>query len=310
MLFRKVVYIYPDIAFAVSFLMNTLILWGTARITRKDSGWARITAGACLGATYSFAAAFPQLVVLHSFWLKIVFSVVMFSVVCAPLPLKSFIASFVIFYGVSFFLGGFFVGILYFLKANSHYLNKEDFSGLVSEYFLPGIIVTSILYIITTRYVGGLLQKRLTQTFFRVLLRVLFDRWEVEVEALLDTGNGLRDPISQEPVVIIEYDVLKDMFPDEIKSAFEADAEPNLMRILDSLTDTSWATRFRIIPFTSLGKENGLLIGFRPDRIEVINGSSIVCTRNVIVGIYSKTLNSEGEYRALMHPDILGGMTA
>jgi len=308
--YRKVVYVYPDVALAVSFLMNGLILWGTARINRLNAGWPRITAGAFAGALYSFAAAFPALAFLHGFWPKILFSVGMFGAAFAPLNLKRFLTSLAVFYIVSFSLGGFFIGVLYFIKSSPSYVYIDNFSRLVAGYFLPGLVITVLVYIFFTRFAGQLLQKRLTQNLFKVPLKVLFGKSEVQMEALIDTGNQLQDPLTQIPVVVVEYDAIKGLFPAEVQTAFEHGPEPDLMLILDSLAETPWSTRFRVIPFTSLGKEKGLLIGFRPDCIEIVNGNNLVCITNVIVGIYRRELSPEGGYRALLHPEVLESMTA
>jgi len=307
---HKVVWVYPDIAFAVSLLMNGLILWGTARVSKITASWPRIAAGATAGAFYSFAAAFPQLNFLHGFWLKIIFSICMFAAAFAPLNVKRFVTGMAVFYIVSFALGGFFIGILYFFNSSPLYVHISDFSRLAARYFLPGLIITVVVYILFTRFAGLLLQKRLAQNLFRVPMKVLFDDSSIEVEALIDTGNQLQDPLSHIPVVVVEYDVLKNIFPREIRTAFEHGQDPDLMLILDSLADTPWSTRFRVIPFTSLGRENGLLIGFRPDRIEVVNQGNLITTHKVIVGVYRQELSPEGGYRALLHPDVLDSMTA
>ncbi len=307
---QKVVYVYPDVAFAVSFLMNSLILWGTAAINKLAPRWPRIIAGAVAGAAYSFAAAFPQMEFLHNFWLKVMFSVGMFAVTFAPLNLRQFTVCLTVFYIVSFSLGGFFIGVLYFFRSRPFYPPLNDFSHQVATYFLPGLLITVVLYVFFTRFASRLLRKRAVQSLFRVPMRVLFGDSEVEVEALIDTGNQLQDPLSRIPVVVVEYNVLKHLFPIEVQMAFESGKDPDLMLILDSLAETGWSTRFRVIPFTSLGRENGLLIGFRPDRVEIMNGENRVLTRNVIVGVYHQQLSPGGGYRALLHPDVLDSMSA
>lgn len=304
------VYVYPDIVCAVSLLMNGLILWGTARISKLGSAWPRIIAGAAVGALYAAASAFPQALFLHDFRLKILCSVGMFAVAFAPLNPRRFASSLAVFYILSFSLGGLFFGILYFLQTSPFYIHLKEFSHLVAGYFWPGLIITVSVYIFFTRFAGRLLQKRLTQNLFLVSMKVLFDQAEVEVEALIDTGNQLQDPLSRIPVVVVEYNVLKNLFPVEVQTAFEHSPDPDLMLILDSLAETSWSTRFRLIPFTSLGKEKGMLIGFRPDRIEVVNKGRPVCVRKVIIGVYRRELSPEGGYRALLHPDVLDSMTA
>lgn len=306
----QVVYIYPDIAFAVSFLMNALILWGVARISKIKALNIRIAAGAGVGAAYSFAAAFPALNLLHGFWAKVFISVVMFAVSFAPLKLKRFITSMVVFYIVSFSLGGLFVGLLYFFQSSPFSPYTDSISQLVAAYFWPGLLITVGLYFFCTRFFAGYIQKRLDTDLFHVPLKVSFGEAEVQVDALIDTGNQLQDPLSQIPVIVVEYNVLRSLFPREVQNAFEYNKNPDLMMVLDSLAETPWSARFRVIPFTSLGRENGLLIGFRPDRIEVRSGVKHICTKNVIVGVYCHELSPEGSYRALLHPDVLGSLPA
>lgn len=307
---EKVVYIYPDVALAVSLLMNFLILWGTAKINKIELRWIRISAGATVGALYSFAAAFPQMSYLHSFWLKVPFSVGMVAVAFMPVNIKRFSAITAIFYIVSFTLGGLFVGILFFLSSSPLYSYLIDLSNLISRYFYPGLALTAGTYVFITKFAGRLLHKRLSQSVFLVPVKVLFDGSEVEVQALIDTGNRLQDPLSETPVVIVEYGALKEIFSIEIRRAFEHSADPDLMLILDSIYQTSWSTRFRVIPFTSLGRENGIIVGFKPDKIEIFNEGEQVSTSNVIIGIYRQELCPDGGYRALLHPDILDVMTA
>ncbi len=307
---QKVVYVYPDVAFAVSLLMNGLILWGTARFSKLTARWPRIAAGALTGALYSGAAAFPQMELLHSLGLKTAFSVFMFAVVFAPLSLRRFLSALTVFYIISFSLGGLFLGVLYSFRTSPYYTQITDLSRQVAGYFLPGLAVTVVLYLMLTRFAGKLIQTRMVRDLFRVSMKVLFDDSAVTVDALIDTGNRLQDPLSRTPVVVVEYNALKNLFPAEVRMAFENDRDPDLMMVLNSLSNTPWVTRFRVIPFCSLGKEHGMLIGFRPDRVEVWDGTEPVSVRDVIVGVYHRQLSPEGSYRALLHPEVLERLTA
>lgn len=307
---QKVIYIYPDVAFAVSLIMNFVILWGTARLNKEGSGSWRLAGGAVYSAFYSFAAAFPQMSVLQNFWLKFLFSVSIVAAVFLPLSFKRFVATTVIFYLMSFTLGGVFFGIIFFLSSSSFYYGLSNFSGLIAKYFYPGIILTLLIYVVGARFIGRLLRKRLSQSLFVVPVRVLFGESAVEVSALIDTGNRLEDPLSRVPVIVIEYDAIKSLMPPEVRKAFEINTDPDLMVILDSIAHTPWSRRFRVIPFTSLGKENGLLVGFKPDRLEIFSEGIRVSTNNVIVGVYRQELSPEGHYKALLHPELLELVTA
>ena len=86
---------------------------------------------------------------------------------------------------------------------------------------------------------------------------------------------------------------------------FEESKENDLTSVTDIISNSQWYSRFRLIPFTSLGKENGMLIGFRPDYIEVDQENEKKGTSNVIVGIYNRSLSKGEKYRALLSPELI-----
>ena len=57
--------------------------------------------------------------------------------------------------------------------------------------------------------------------------------------------------------------------------------------------------KLKIIPFASLGKQNGMLVGIKPEKIEIINEQTEE-NKNAIIGIYNKSLTKKGEYNALI----------
>ncbi len=307
----RTIYVYPDQALLVSLVMNGIILWGTARILRQPAGKWRVFAGALTGAVYSFFAAFPHLQFLHGFWIKVLFSAVIVAVTFIPLPFRRFMVTIAGFYVTTFVLVGTIIGVQNLI--NSDYRLSMAAHGLwrlLTDYFWLGLGAGILLVITMARWGSAMFRKRALQDVLRIPLRVLFDQDEVEVEALIDTGNQLQDPLTNIPVVVVEYAALRHLLPPAVQLAFEKSADPDIMEVLQALATTPWSTRFRVIPFTSLGRQNGLLMGFRPDRLEIVKNDQTVKTDNVIVGIYTKELSPEGSYRALLHPDIIDNLPA
>ena len=72
------------------------------------------------------------------------------------------------------------------------------------------------------------------------------------VNAIIDTGNFLRDPITKIPVIVAEKDTLTNIVPDYILN--------NLDKIIngEDINLGEYTSKVRIIPFTSLryGKWN------------------------------------------------------
>lgn len=307
----RVVYVYPDQAFLVSLIMNGIILWGTARILRLPAGRWRILAGALTGGIYSFFAAFPHLGFLHGFGLKVFFSAVIILATFAPFNPRRFLSALAGFYVTSFIAVGTIVGAQHLI--NSDYRLTMAAHGLwqlLAKYIWYGLAACIMMIIAMAKWGSAVFRKKALQDILRVPLKVLFGQDEIQVEALIDTGNQLQDPLTKIPVVVVEYAALRHLLPPEVRLAFEKGAEPDIMEVLEALALTPWSTRFRVIPFTSLGKQNGLLMGFRPDRLEIYKNDCPVATENVIVGIYTRELSPEGAYRALLHPDIIADLSA
>ena len=66
-----------------------------------------------------------------------------------------------------------------------------------------------------------------------------------------------------------------------------------------------YMSKLKFIPFSSLGKQNGMLLGIKPNYIKVISNETETVNENVIIGIYNKSLTKRGEYRALVGIDLI-----
>ena len=116
---------------------------------------------------------------------------------------------------------------------------------------------------------------------------------------MIDTGNLAKEPITNTPVVIVESSLLAEFIPNEILNNLENILCGDLSQISEEVQE-KYISKLRCIPFTSLGKENGMLLGIKAEEIQVETEDSKKITHNVIIGIYEKSLTKKGEYRALI----------
>ncbi|MFR5190368.1 MAG: sigma-E processing peptidase SpoIIGA [Clostridia bacterium] len=123
--------------------------------------------------------------------------------------------------------------------------------------------------------------------------------------AIMDTGNMLKDPISRMPVIVVEKDVLYDMIPYRILQNIEYIIGGDVPKELYEEGNVEYLSKFRVIPFSSIGKQNGLLLGFKAKKVEVEILEEEETIENVIIGIYDKTLSKKNQYHALLGLDIL-----
>lgn len=119
------------------------------------------------------------------------------------------------------------------------------------------------------------------------------------INAIIDTGNFLREPITKTPVIVVEKNTLVNVIPEFILE--------NLDKIIngEDIDLKDYTSRVRIIPFTSLGKENGILLGLKADSVTVEMEENTRIIGNVIVGIYNGHLSKTGKYKALIGLDLL-----
>ena len=127
------------------------------------------------------------------------------------------------------------------------------------------------------------------------------------VKGVIDTGNFLKEPITKVPVVVVERKAIENIVPEHILN--------NLEEIINGkdVDLKEFANRIRIIPFASLGKENGILLGIKIDSIVVKQDEKTIKNNNVIIGIYNGRLTKNGKYKALIGLELLeeykGGKT-
>lgn len=95
----------------------------------------------------------------------------------------------------------------------------------------------------------------------------------------------------------------------KLEEIIEKDILDNLQNIISGeyqvLSNEEYISRFRLIPFSSLGKQNGMLLGFKPDSAEVEFDGNRKNLENIVIGIYDKNITKNQEYTGLVGLDIL-----
>lgn len=130
-------------------------------------------------------------------------------------------------------------------------------------------------------------------------IKIIIDKKETYLKAIIDTGNFLKEPITKLPVIVVQKNSLINLVPECILD--------NLEKIIggQSIDLGEYASKIRIIPFSSLGKENGILLGVKANKVLIEREDRIIETESVIVGIYNGNLSKFGKYQALIGLELL-----
>jgi stage II sporulation protein GA (sporulation sigma-E factor processing peptidase) len=116
------------------------------------------------------------------------------------------------------------------------------------------------------------------ERIFGVVLRL--NGYELKTKGLLDTGNKLREKTSGKQVTVVEKEVLKQF------------ADVHIDKIY-------------IIPYRSIGKENGVIYGIRVDELVITHEKFEKVTSDAIIGIYDGKLSGNNRYNAILHSECL-----
>ena len=237
---------------------------------------------------------------------KFLLSVGMVAITFSFRKISVFLKTLALFYATTFIFAGAAFAFMFFSKdwgiiRNGILITPLTFIDAKWTELMLAVAVALIIF----RVIWDAVQSKFVKEKLLVNISIAIGNKSIELPALVDTGNSLHDPLTKLPVVVVEFSAIKDLLPDDIKSIFEQNHENDLNSVTSTISSSNWFTRFRLIPFTSLGRENGMMIGFRPDYIEIGADDGKKDIRDVIVGIYNRTLSANEQYRALMNPELI-----
>lgn len=104
---------------------------------------------------------------------------------------------------------------------------------------------------------------------------------KITLEALIDSGNSLYDPISQRPVCVVEKAALEGKIPLDIPE------------------------KFRLIPYHSLGKKHGIMQAVEIEKLKVKKEGQELVIEKALLGLYENKVTQSGAYQMILHPALL-----
>jgi len=299
--------VYADIVLLINFVMNLLILWTAGKLAARQIKLWKLILGALFMAVSYCAVIFVEN--LHMYY-HLVTAVIMLliGILIAYTPQKLVILfKLVMFsYFIAFLIGGIGMGLFYISEFYSIVDTISEASvrnpPLPLSVLFGAVAIFGVIYRFGSQWLGARAIKRQ----FCMAVRIFFGDQDLELNALVDTGNSLRDPLNHAPVIVAEFESIKAFLPDSVKLLFYEKQEDNLQYILESTQMSDFTGRLRMIPYESLGKQNGLLIGFRPDKVEITREKDTITLSEVVIGIYNRSLSHNGDYQGLLNPELIG----
>lgn len=264
-------------------LINYIIISCTTILTKNYTTKKKKWSGAIVGMIYSIAYLFPNLSLMFTLPMKILIILVVTKITFEYQTLKEYIRILFVFYFVNIFIAGSSFFIIYF-TGTTH----MTISFIILVSYISGIIL---------KYIYNDIKELKYMSSMKKDIRVCINKNEVELKALIDTGNLLKDPITKQEVVIISANKLYGILPKEFqKLDFKNINMTTVSQIIEEV-DENISYRIRIIPVKQINDEN-LVIGIKSDYVQV-DGHNIP---NVILGLSNF---KEDGYSAILNPQLL-----
>ena len=292
-----IITIYIDIVFLENLIMNSIIIYATSIILKLKPKMIRVVISSAIGSVYAIITYITELPIYTSIISKIILAIVIVYVAFNPQNVKIMWKQVLIFYLTSFVFGGVALYLIYFIKPQEVFIKNGIFVG---EYVLKVIFLGAIMAFIIIKISIKFIKTKINAKDMFCKIKIKINGKEVETKAMIDTGNLAKEPITNTPVVIVESSLLEKILPEEILNSIDNILAGNLEGV-----NKEYISRLRCIPFSSLGKQNGMLLGVKADEIIVEKEEENKISKNVIIGVYEKSLTKRGEYRALIGLELI-----
>lgn len=288
--------IYVDIIIIENLIMNFIILYATALILKIKLSFFRLLIASFIGSIYAALQYISNMKILSNIIIKTFLSIIIVWVAFHPQNIKKMCKQLMLFYLTTFTFGGVATYLIYILKPQNIIIKNGMYVGtyVLKVIFIGAILGTGIL-LISFR----ISKNKISKKDMVCKIKLKLNGKEIILDTMVDTGNMLREPITGNPVVVVEKNSLYDMLPKEILNNTESILGGDFGKIPEDVKQ-EYIPKLKFIPFSSLGKQNGMLIGIKPEELKVINEDIEEAKKNAIIGIYSKSLTKRGEYNALI----------
>jgi len=295
--------VYIDVVLIENLIMNYIILLATGIILKTKVKHIRLIIASFIGAMYSIMTYIVTIEIYSNFFFKIILSIIIVHISFKSENIKSLCKQVTVFYLASFVFGGAAFALIYIVKPQDILMKNGLFLG---TYPLKTVILSSIVAFFILIITFKIVKSKMSKKDIYKEIRILIEEKQIQIKAMIDTGNMLKEPISGKSVIVVEGTCFENVLPKEILNNLEKILGGDLNDIPEEIKN-KYLSKLKFIPFSSLGKQNGMLIGISPEYIEIIEDESktIRKIKDVIIGIYDKSLTKDGKYKALMGLDMI-----
>ncbi len=255
--------LYVDVLFLVNFVMDYLLLCLLRKMLPCTATHGNIFIGAALGAFLT--CVITILPISYSILKFILFHVFvngcMIRTGLKVKDIQNFVKAYFLLYIGGFLLGGVILALQQYIRVGSLF-----FAAAIGGYCLVSKIWDYIKSV-----------QRIQQYHCKAVLYM--NGKTCSVKGIIDTGNSLYEPITNQPVSILDKKTAREFL------------------------GTEKVSQVKYIPYHSIGKPEGVLMVLKIDQMHIF-GEKEYLISEPLIGISDDTISAEDEYQMILHPDL------
>lgn len=264
--------VYLDVLLLENFLINLFLLRTTVQTIKKKVMTIRLVIAALVGSLYVISLVTPWLKILTTTPVKIIVAFIMIFIVLGYKDLVALVKGTAIFVLYSMLLAG----VTFYITIQDN-PNLNPGATIYNFSYKNIILGLMILYLVVNRIIIYVKErKQITSYIYKIEINI--NGINKSVKMFLDTGNELREPVTNLPVIIVERQLFKDV-------------------------NLSTYNKYSI-PYAVVSGNGGNLIGVKPESV-VIDIDGNIKEEKAILALCDKRLSKHDDYHGLLPRGII-----
>lgn len=297
--------VYLDIIWALNFLFDSLLLYLTAILLKRDIKLWRLFTGGLIGSLIILLSLTP----MHTFsshpFTKLFFSIMMVLTVFGFKRFRYFFKGLMTFYLTTFLIGGTLIGVHYFIKFDFQLSSSvmlasvRGFGDPISWLFV--LLGFPLAWHFSKRHMDSL---EMTKIQYDSLINVLvsINGEMYKFMGLIDSGNQLYDPITKMPVMFISIKNREEEFSEDIVKMAQ---NPESIILGEAVISPEWEHRMRIVPCKVVGQDHQLIIAIKPDVIILEKDHEQIQADKGLISFSMQQLSADDAFQCIVHPKLV-----
>jgi len=265
--------IYIDVLILENFIVNLFLLLITMKLIHHKCKTSVLIIASFLGSMYTLILFIPKLNIFSNIPFQVIVAVIMVKLTYGKTSIINLFRATSIFFITTFTLSG--ICFLFSLKENMYILG-ETFS--MKNYPIKFLILSFMVLFIICNRINYYLKERSFVNNYMFCVECYIENKNYIFNGFLDTGNELREPITNLPCILIEKDLLCDV--------------------------NFSGNNIYYIPYSTV-KYDGKLLGIRVNNINIKNNGLDFRKIDAIVCPCDEKFSKRNEFNALLSRGIV-----